>query len=80
MGIHIGFYHTHICAQICHIISNYAHFTLRIPLWMVPPDDLTDDVIHVIKAGSNVPFLLLPMDHMVSMKQKQQNNASVKVT
>lgn len=47
---------------------------------MVPPDDLTDDVIQVIKAGSNIPFLLLPMDHMVSMKQKQQNNASVKIT
>ena len=47
---------------------------------MVPPDDLTDDVIQVIKAGSNIPVLFLPMDHMVSMKQKQQKNASVKVT
>ena len=42
---------------------------------MVPLNDLTDDVIQVIKA-----FLLLPVHHMLSMKQKQQNDASVKVT
>ena len=47
---------------------------------MVLSDDPTDDVIQVIKAGSNEPYLLLPLDRMVSMKQKQQNNESVKIT